>query len=190
MPEKTESIPCNRCLNATRHKLLSTHEQSGSEPYDEESSTHWTKIYDLLECCGCQEITLRRVFYFSEWNPGDYETIYYPPRIGRTLPIWQKELPGEIASLLREVYMALQANSGRLAMMGARALIDMTILDQIGDAGSFKQKLDVLEEDGFISSKNREILEAALEVGNAASHRGYCPPDIHINQVVDIVENH
>lgn len=86
--------------------------------------------------------------------------------------------------------MALQANSGRLAMMGARALIDMTILDQIGDAGSFKQKLDVLEEDGFISSKNREILEAALEVGNAASHRGYCPPDIHINQVVDIVENH
>lgn len=187
--DKTERIHCNQCGHKTKHLLVAMRKHHGFEPCDEHYAISWTTIYDVFECCGCEEVTLRRRFYFSEWNPGDVEIIYYPPRIGRRLPPWKDDLPDETASLLEEVHTALQADSRRLAMMGARALIDMVILDEVGDTGSFTQKLAALQKAGSLSDKNREVLVAALDVGNAASHRGYRPEPKHVEHVMDIVEN-
>jgi hypothetical protein len=91
--------------------------------------------------------------------------------------------------MLEEVYMALQANSRSLAMMGARALIDMVILKEVGDVGTFAQKLTALRDAGFVGDKHREVLEAALDVGSAVSHRGHCPESKHVAIVMDIVEH-
>ena len=187
--QKTERIFCNRCAHEVKHLLIATREQHGSEPYDEQYEISWDTIYDIFECCGCEDVTLRRKYYFSEWDRGDIEITYYPPRIGRRLPPWKKELSDEMGQLLEEVYAALQADSRRLAMMGARAVIDIVILNEVGDVGSFAQKLERLQNTGFISVKNREVLEAALDVGNAASHRGYQPERKHVHLVIDIVEN-
>ena len=88
-----------------------------------------------------------------------------------------------------EVYAALHADSRSLAMMGARALVDMVILEKVGDVGSFPQKLTALEGGGYLSRSNRETLEAALDVGNAAAHRGHRPKPEHVQSVMDIVEN-
>ncbi len=186
---KIERIHCNKCGHKTKHIIVATRRQDGSEPYDREYSISWTTIYDMLECQGCEEITVCRRFYFSEWNRGDVQINYYPPRIARRLPLWKDDLPDEIVSLLEEVYAALQANSRSLAMMGARALIDMVILQKVGDVGSFPQKLTALEKAGFLSDKNREVLEAALDMGNAAAHRGHRPNSKHVRSVMDIVEN-
>lgn len=187
--EKTERIHCNKCGHETKHLLLVTRSQYGSAPYDENCDISWETVYDVFECCGCEEVTLRRRFYFSEWNSGDVEIIYYPPRIGRLLPPWKDSLPDDVAALLEEVYTALQADSRRLVMMGARTLIDMIMLNEIGDVGSFAEKLKKLETEGFLSAKNSEVLNAALDVGHAASHRGYCPSGKHVQIVMDIVEN-
>lgn len=132
---------------------------------------------------------LRRRHYFSEWNPGDVEISFYPPRIARRLPPWTGELSEDIKKLLEEVYAALQANSRRLAMMGARALIDMIAVAKVGDVGGFSQKIVGLQKAGFISEKARVVLEAALDVGNAASHRGHRPEQKQVLQVMDVVEN-
>ena len=132
---------------------------------------------------------LRRRFYFSEWDHGEHEIDYYPPRIARRVPKWKDKLSDDIEKLLEEVYTALQADSRSLAMMGARALIDMVILDKVGDVGTFGQKIAKLQTDGYLSDKNRETLRAALEVGNAASHRGHRPTQEHVDTVIDIVEN-
>jgi len=187
--DKTERLHCNRCGHPTKHLLLATRQHTGSEPYDEEYNVSWTTIHDLFECSGCEEVTLRRRFYFSEWNDGELELTYYPPRIARRLPPWKDDLPLEERGLLEEVYQALQADSGRLAAMGARALIDMAILREVGDVGSFAKKLKAMETAGFLSAKNREVLTAALDVGSAASHRGHCPKAKHLQHVMDIVEN-
>jgi len=178
--DKTERIHCNQCGNKTKHLVVATRKHHGSEPHDEQYDISWSTIYDVFECCGCEEVSLRRRFYFSEWNPGDVEITYYPPRIGRRLPPWKNDLPDEMVSLLEEVYTALQADSRSLAMMGARALIDMVILKEVGDVGSFAQKLAALQKGGFLSDKNRELLDAALDVGNAASHCGHCPESKHV----------
>lgn len=187
--DKGEKIHCNKCGHETKHAIVATREQHGSEPYDEEYDISWTTIYEMLECRGCEEITVRRRFYFSEWNPGDVDIIYYPPRIARRLPSWKGDLPDEQVSLLKEVYTALQADSQRLAMMGARALIDMVILREVGDVGSFPQKLAALQTAGFLSDKNRKVLDAAVDMGSAASHRGHRPELKHVQNVMDIVEN-
>lgn len=74
-------------------------------------------------------------------------------------------------------------------MMGARTLVDMAVLDKVGDAGNFQQKLQALEDKGFIGQRNREVLAAALDAGNASAHRGHEFNADEVNQVMDIVEN-
>ena len=136
----TTRIHCNVCLNETNHVNLLTRRQDGSAPYDEQCDISWSTIYDVFECCGCESVTMRRRHYFSEWNHGDHELDFYPPRVGRRIPDWKSKLGSEMQHLMDEVYAALQADSRSLAMMGARALIDMVIVDKIGDAGSFPSK--------------------------------------------------
>jgi hypothetical protein len=92
-------------------------------------------------------------------------------------------------SLLKEVYNSLNADNTALPLMGARALLDMLIVDKVGDVGIFAEKLKALESKGFISKKNREILEVALDAGSAAAHRGYRAKLDDVQAVMDIVEN-
>jgi hypothetical protein len=186
-------IHCNKCGHETKHLTLLTRKQEGSDDVDfdgyHQHTISWVTFYDVFECCGCEDVSLRRRFHFSEWERDELETNYYPPRISRNFPKWKDELPRDIERLLEEVYVALHADSRVLAMMGARTLIDMVILDKVGDVGSFKKKLSELQSAGYLSDKNRLTLEAALEVGNAASHRGHRPTSKHVYTVMDIVEN-
>jgi hypothetical protein len=74
-------------------------------------------------------------------------------------------------------------------MMGARALIDAVIQRSIGDQRDFGVGLKGLVEGGLISQRNKEIIEAAVDVGHASAHRGYRPTSDDVNVVIDIVEN-
>jgi hypothetical protein len=142
----------------------------------------------MIECCGCETVSLRCTDSCPDrlYN----EIGYFPPRVSRRLPHWFGGLTDlAIRSLLREVYAALHANSCRLAMMGARAVIDLAMLDKVGDKGTFSEKLNALTSKGYISALNREFLEAALEAGHAATHRGHVPSVENINRAMDIIEN-
>ncbi len=97
--------------------------------------------------------------------------------------------PEEIDAVLHEVYEALNAGHFRLAVMGARAVLDIMIVDKVTDVGRFDQKLDALVKNDFITKKQREFLDAALDAGNAASHRGHCPKLGDLKRVLDIVES-
>jgi hypothetical protein len=91
--------------------------------------------------------------------------------------------------LLNEIYAALHSGSMRLALMGTRTVVDMLLLQEVGDVGSFNSKLNALRDKGVISERNREVLAAALDAGSAAAHRGYKPGQEEIEAVLDIVEN-
>lgn len=72
--------------------------------------------------------------------------------------------------------------------MGARAVLDIVIVDKVSDVGSFVDKLDALMANDFITKKQRDFLKAALEVGNAAAHRGHFPTASDVNRLMNIVE--
>jgi hypothetical protein len=184
---KIQRVRCNQCRRNTDHRLIKQIPgDTGSEPY-EDSAIWWETTFDILQCYGCKDVVVRRTYIFSEW--GEAEVDYFPPRVSRHPPDWKHQLPVEMLLLLEEIYRSLDANNHSLPMMGTRALLDMLICEKIGDVGGFGQKLKELEKEGYVSSKNREVLEAALDAGNAAAHRGYFANTRTVNTVMDIIEN-
>lgn len=115
---------------------------------------------------------------------------FFPPRISRRKPAWvdRLEVPSEYIGLLDEIYAALHADSRRLAMMGARALIDAVIRRTVGDQDNFAKGLDELSAKYLISERDRGIIEAAIDAGHASAHRGHKPTSDDVNVVIDIVE--
>jgi hypothetical protein len=185
---KIIQAPCNECGHQTDHEVLKVRTKFDS---DEHLGHCWDTIHSMIECRGCHFISLQRVVTSTAYD--DVETEYFPPPISRRKPDWANdafsEVPPSIDALLNEVYAALHANSRRLGAMGARALLDMAVTDKVNDTGRFDQKLDALENEGFLAKKQRAVLEAALDAGNAASHRGHCPTARELNHVMDIVES-
>ncbi len=185
-----ERIHCNDCRQKTRHALLHQVVERDLEELEDGPTLRWTIESDTLQCCGRGHVTLRRSS-FHDFAPAQVTIQYFPPPVSRHPPSWQfaETLPDEMRSVMGEVYQSLDANNHRLPMMGARTLIDMLMVDKVGDVGTFDAKLKKLEGLGVISSRNREVLAAALDVGSAAAHRGHAPKTDEVNAVMDIVEN-
>jgi hypothetical protein len=189
---KIDWIHCNCCLHQTKHSILAEHENvvyGDEDLVAEYGGPCWHTTYTLFICCGCESVTLRRQMIFSEWESDEPEIEFYPPQISRQLPKWHDELPCEMHELLSEIYTALHLNSRRLALMGVRTIIDMFVLDKIGDVGTFQQKLQTLVDGGYLGSQQKDILNVALEAGNAAAHRGYKPSSEVLSHVIDVVES-
>lgn len=190
MAEKppTRKAHCNTCGHETNHEVIAERVEAGSELIQGRFTIEWRNTYAMLQCLGCEAVCLQRTNWFSE-EPEDESVTYYPPQVSRRVPKWADSLPYGTKDLLDEVYTALHADSRRLAMMGARALIDVVMTTKVGDAGTFAGRLDALVRDGYVSTRNRDVLAAALDAGSAAAHRGHKASSEEVNQVIDIVEN-
>lgn len=183
---------CNLCGHETKHDVLLVRTRSDSELVDafHGIEVSWSRSHTLLECRGCEEVTLLRTIWCSEDDPqdGPSET-YFPPRVSRRRPAWFDELPSEYAGLLKEIYTALHADSRRLAMMGLRAVIDLFIARRLGGSSGFAGGLRQLLDQNYITTRSLEIVEAAVEAGHASAHRAHNPTAGQVNAVMDIVEN-
>lgn len=182
---------CNECGQETKHDIV--HSANRRRSYDDDRYTVAVgSIWKVLQCRGCEEVALQRTDWCSEDDPqdGPGPIAYFPPRISRRKPAWidRFELPAEYVGILNEIYTALHADSRRLSMMGARALIDAVIRRNANDQPNFAQGLDALAAKNLISAQDRGIIEAAIDVGHASAHRGYEPTSVDVNVVIDIVE--
>lgn len=168
-------------------------QRSGYHDISPDFGISWENLYEIIECQECGNVTFRIRHWNDEQQPVDsgekYYDTYYPPIVSRPKPLWFDKLDDRFQDILEEVYIALDANTRFLAAFGARTAIDMLIVDQIGDSGTFKDKLDKLEKQGYIDSTERELLDAVTEAGSAAAHRGYAPDEKLLNSVMDILES-
>lgn len=197
---KSEKIHCNNCGGKTRHELLHHEDITWSEDIDKDFTINSADSYDLLKCCGCNRVTLRHQSWHSEdldpENGRPYvDVTYYPSPSFRKQPKWLSEFifvcnfDDTIADLIREIYIAIQNDATRLAVMGIRALIENVMIDKIGDQGNFGNNLKAFCKEGYISSRQYEILESLLDAGHAAIHRAYKPEGKHVPHLMDITEN-
>ena len=183
---------CSSCRRETKHKVLretnvshTKHDAQYEATYGED--IHWTDVFQIVKCDVCDEVGFRRVTWFNpteEWQ-GLEE---YPAPLPRELPPWHVRLPPLLRSLAIEVYRAMAEDSRRLALMGARTLLDMIATEHIGDTGSFESKVEKLVEEGLVTARNRTALLAAIDAGNAAVHRGHQPSTADLDRVFDVVE--
>lgn len=181
---RKEKIECNECHGLRWHVLRASHAVEGGWEILGKFMP-WTDCFEIFQCQGCDTVQVRRSFYFGK----EPELSYFPARISRHQPQWLPELPDELRSLLYEVYEALHADSRRLALMGIRAVLDVVILEKVGDVGSFPEKLAALESGGVVGKQQREFLAAVLDAGSAAAHRGHAASARELESAMDIVEN-
>ncbi|MBF0148323.1 MAG: DUF4145 domain-containing protein [Magnetococcales bacterium] len=183
---------CNICHHETNHELAHKICHKRQVPFDF-GSVDFETIWEVLQCKGCEEVTLVRYDWNSESMGEECKKVCFPPRVSRRKPSWmdrdQLTIPAEYSELLDEVYVALHADSRRLAAMGIRALIDAIIRTHVGEQNNFKEGISALYSKQFISSRGQEIIENAVEVGHAANHRGYKPSVKDMGIFMDIVEN-
>lgn len=73
-----------------------------------------------------------------------------------------------------------------LSCSGARTILDKILLETVGDAGTFSQKIDKMIDKDFISDSEKEILSTLIDAGSASIHRGWKPS---FNQIIDIFDS-
>lgn len=185
--EKSVRIHCNSCSRETNHAVRASHTVVSEDTNHEYGPFGEKDTFEILQCLGCEDRTVRRLFEHDAYGEGMPD--FYPPRISRRTPLWKDKLPKQILAVVEEVYRALQTDSPRLATIGARTVIDLVILDKVGDVGTFAEKLTELEKQGYVGRKNKEFVAVALEAGSAAAHRGNAPLVDDLNRVMDIVES-
>lgn len=187
---------CNVCGQDTLHKSVKSilkirNYDNDNDDDDDQHTVTVESNWHILQCNGCQEVAMSRTDWCSMDDPHDPSNpTFFPPRISRRKPAWfdQFEVPSEYIEILDEVYAALHADSRRLAMMGARALIDAVIRRTVGDQDNFAKGLDELSENSLISKRDRKTIAAAIDAGHASAHRGHKPSSDDVNVVIDIVE--
>jgi hypothetical protein len=196
---------CNHCTGKRNHEVLHRSKIDYSENIDERFSIAGSDTYELLKCCGCDNVQFRHTSWFSEHCGPDGEpeisVKYYPPPTFRKEPEWLyttiisdsaffiRPLSESITNLFNEIYIALQNSAPQLAVLGIRALLESVMIDKIGDKGSFENNLKAFEEGGYISSKQKEVIKPILEAGHAAMHRGFKPQIVEVARIMDVTEN-
>lgn len=188
--------PCNSCGQTTNHLVVAVRrvdEWMLDEFRDTGHPSDLIHEFAMLECGGCQSISLRVDHYTNNDDIGEENflegTDYYPPRIDRRQPSWLSELPLQLRQLMDEVYEALGTDSRRLALMGVRTAVEMVMTAKVGSAGTFGNRLQALEAKGLIGKQNAQVLGAVVDAGSAAAHRAYEPSARILSQIMDIVEN-
>lgn len=184
----TIAVHCNACRKITAHEVAAHHSRSWTETNRAGAVLDGECNYDLLLCNECQSAQLR-VARRIEQLSDEFTKRYFPPHPVRVFPPWATELDPQMRGLLEQTHAALANEYLWLAAMGSRTLLDMFAVKRIGDIGGFKQKLDRLEAERFLSTKDRPVVEAALEVGHEAVHRNKPPSPEDCHAALDIVEN-
>lgn len=185
MPDgETVRVYCNACLQMTKHVVVA------KRVLEDEAEGRVISVdtFEMVECCGCEQVSLRHTSEYPSLG-AEPEVSMYPPRVARRTPRWLHKLPDTVRGLMGEVYTAFHADSRRLAVMGARALIDVLAREQVGDQGDMRKQLKALHAAGFISDNNRDDLAAAFDAGSAAAHRGHEPTKREVELALNIVEN-
>lgn len=192
-----EKLYCSNCDNKTNQELIFKDANFSplkillrNEEWTEinEAYVITATIWKLSKCKGCEQINIEIT---SRTNPdgSDDKVLHFPKKIIRKTPDWIDIIPIKYLKIMNEIYQAIDYDLYTLALIGTRTLLDQFITDKIGDIGTFKQKINALQQNNFITQNKIQVIEVALDAGNAAAHRGYTPDKKTLFQVLDIVEN-
>ncbi len=207
------------CPNCDAERNAEVLAEDTLEEEDKASGVWGRSTYSILRCLGCDRRYIRLVQACSEdtaleddpetgepfWAINEQVTYWpSPPRVrGRRRPAWLEcrlefseisvglasEYP-ELASLLGEVYTALDNKSHILATIGMRTVFDCASLKLGADPNqSFAEKLIELTAGNKIGGEEKEILSVLADAGSAAAHRGWKPTEDDIDHLMGALEN-
>ena len=99
-------------------------------------------------------------------------------------------VPTSIYILMEQIYSAaLQKDEYWLATMGIRGVLDLTMIEKIGDRRTFEEKVDAFQKAGYLSVRQALNLNILIEAGHAAVHRQWAPSPCEIATLLDITNS-
>lgn len=172
-------VVCLNCRQSTRHVIL--HSTNVTWEYTSEI-VEWTS-YEIVQCCGCDEISFCKVdtasenLYYDEregkmelWS--DVEV--FPPRLTGQQGLKEEDilyhLPLNVQRIYRETYKALCNQQPILAGVGVRALVEAVCNWEKASGKNLKERIDDLAQQGFITVTGANMLQNLRIVGNKAAH--------------------
>lgn len=172
-------IYCLHCKSEIKHEFL-----IGLETTESSDEENYYAEYDLLRCINCESITYRTDHYTSddmiqipnEYGGFEWERMtlpnYYPTRDKELANATHviNLLPDSIQDTFNEVVTALNNKLEILSGLGLRILLEQICKHFIkdDDLGRILQKF---EDEGYISTKQRYLLDDIRYIGNDAAHR-------------------
>jgi hypothetical protein len=110
---------------------------------------------------------------------------YPEPVPGSAVP----ELPEEIATLYREIRVAIGAKAPTAAVLTARTLLMHVAVDKGADAGKpFQAYVDWLDGQGYIPPGGKPVVDHIRKTGNSAGHTVTLATDEEARRVLKVVE--
>ncbi len=194
---------CPTC-NADRNAVVQA--RYDDEWHDQENNVDGVQEHYILKCAGCGAVFFQidasdnQEMERGEWNDevNEYEwsekhvLTHYPAKTRRPKPTWliHAEIEDRVLGrLLRELYVALDADLRVLAAVGMRTVFDRTSeLLQVDPSLPFDAKLTRLVDLGKIGADERALLSDLVDAGSAAAHRGWSPKSEDVNTMMDVVE--
>ena len=197
-PGETVMANCNKCGGDRNAYVRATHAVPGSD-----GEVAWETAMEILECGGCRGMSVRRRYWFSEWEnvyedplTGQLErdmpeeTTCWPAKQTRTRPDWRDRIPdGNLRQVMEESYVAVDHGLVILAAIGARTLLDRAMLLRVGDQkNGFRGKLDAMVAGGHMGPEEKDKFLIIADAGSAAAHRAHVPGEKTLDSVLAAVE--
>jgi hypothetical protein len=218
--EGSRAILRAHCPNCDADRNAEVRAEDINEQTDEPYGGFFISTYSILRCLGCDRRYIQLEEFCSEdcdWDEdphtGEISTTlnkrvtYWPsvptPRTMRRRPDWLRFDPleqkfsvrfesdyPELATLLGELYAALDNNFQILSAIGIRTVLDCASqLLGCHPNQSFPEKLKELTAGNKISGEEKEMLSTLTDAGSAAAHRGWKPTQAVINSLMDMLEH-
>ncbi|MGB0879463.1 MAG: DUF4145 domain-containing protein [Polaribacter sp.] len=209
--DNIEKVLCRSCENDTKHKVLTSINEKGTEDFGDYASIDWSSDYEIIQCLGCDTISFRNCSTNSEDTNHKFipiPTILIYPRRGKD-SLFTKHyfnVPFNLQRIYSETIDSY--NNGNLILCGAgvRALVEglcqkngitegnVEITKKDGSKekklrSNLQGKINGLHESGKLTTQHANILHEHRFLGNKAIHELSIPSKEDLNLAIEIVEN-
>ncbi|HEX4049479.1 MAG TPA: DUF4145 domain-containing protein [Steroidobacteraceae bacterium] len=191
--EKRLLIPCRTCRGDTNHEVLCAAKMEGSDS-NQYVDMSWGTDYEVLRCCGCNDVTfLQRQWHSEDTGPEgelNYREELFPNRASNWQAIEHEYLlPEKLRRIYHETGTALNADLPVLALIGTRAIIETVANDRRAAGGNLQRKLDNLQTQGVLTKDGAAILHKLRDLGNSAAHSVTVYPKAQLKLAMTVVEH-
>jgi len=156
---------------------------------------HWGVNYRLLQCLGCESISLETRTWDSIGIGRDGEPVesvdVFPPRAPkvRFLDGAISYLPHNIYRAYQEVTTAFVAGVPILTAIGLRSLVEAVCQERKAEGRDLIDKIENLAATGVISQDQAATLHHHRSFGNAAAHELVAPRPQELESLLEIVQH-
>ncbi|WP_075186529.1 DUF4145 domain-containing protein [Teredinibacter haidensis] len=116
-------------------------------------------------------------------------SLFFKSNTSTGKPGWYDLLGDTQKALILEIDIAMTNKLDALPTIGLRTLLETVMVEKIGDARSFGEKVKCFTKEGYVTPKMADALRHVLDAGNASAHRAYFPSKEDLTTCVELVKH-